>query len=53
MFLLSLRAWVIVNEFFCGSVLGASASIKSLQLGMQIHGLIVKSSLAMDQFVVT
>ncbi|KAK4707991.1 hypothetical protein R3W88_028916 [Solanum pinnatisectum] len=53
MFVLALRGGVIVNEFFCGSVLGACAAIKSLQLGMQIHGLIVKSSLGMDQFVVT
>ncbi|MCD9561237.1 hypothetical protein HAX54_020240 [Datura stramonium] len=53
MFVLALREGVIVNEFFSGSVLGASAAIKSLQLGRQIHGLIVKSRLAMDQFVVT
>ncbi|XP_060186244.1 pentatricopeptide repeat-containing protein At3g53360, mitochondrial-like [Lycium barbarum] len=54
MFVLALRKGVIVNEFICGSVLGASAAIKSLQLGMQIHSLIVKSSLgSMDQFVVT
>ncbi|TMW86418.1 hypothetical protein EJD97_021403 [Solanum chilense] len=53
MFVLSLRGGVIVNEFFCGSVFGACAVVKSLQLGMQIHGLIVKLSLGMDQFVVT
>ncbi|CAN4126452.1 unnamed protein product [Withania somnifera] len=52
-FVLALRRGVIVNEFFCGSVLGASAAIKSLQLGMQIHGLVVKCSFGMDQFVVT
>ncbi|KAJ8557595.1 hypothetical protein K7X08_003220 [Anisodus acutangulus] len=54
MFVSALRRGMIVNEFFVGSVLGASAATKSLKLGMQIHSLVVKSSLGrMDQFVVT
>ncbi|OIT37391.1 PREDICTED: pentatricopeptide repeat-containing protein At3g53360, mitochondrial-like [Nicotiana attenuata] len=52
-FLLALRVGRIVNEFFCGSVLNACAAMKSMQLGMQIHSLIVKSGFAMDQFLVT
>ncbi|PHT31550.1 hypothetical protein CQW23_27887 [Capsicum baccatum] len=53
MFVLALRGGLIVNEFLCGSVLGACAVIKSLQLGMQIHGLVVKFGVGMDQFVLT
>ncbi|PWA36535.1 tetratricopeptide-like helical domain-containing protein [Artemisia annua] len=47
------KAGVKVNEFACASVLGACASVESMELGMQVHSYIVKSGTRMDQFVVT
>ncbi|XP_019150792.1 PREDICTED: pentatricopeptide repeat-containing protein At2g27610-like [Ipomoea nil] len=52
-FLRSLRAGVLVNEFLCGIALGACASVECLGFGMGIHCLIVKCGVKMDQYVVT
>lgn len=52
-FLRSLRLGIEINEFTCASVLGACAALESLEIGMQVHCLAVKSGVTMDQFVVT
>ncbi|XP_027159164.1 pentatricopeptide repeat-containing protein At3g49170, chloroplastic-like [Coffea eugenioides] len=53
LFLRSLRVGMTVNEFTCSSVLGACTVLENLELGKQIHCLIVKCCILMDQFVIT
>ncbi|XP_057471930.1 pentatricopeptide repeat-containing protein At2g27610-like [Actinidia eriantha] len=52
-FLQSQRAGVKLNEFSGASVLGTCAALENLEVGMQVHSLIVKCGVRMDQFVVT
>ena len=44
---------VVVNEFCCASVLGACAALENLTVGMQVHPLVIKCGLGLDNFVVT
>ncbi|XP_057981549.1 pentatricopeptide repeat-containing protein At2g27610-like isoform X2 [Malania oleifera] len=51
-----LRSWkvgVMVNEFSCASVLGACAALENFRVGIQLHPLVVKFGLGLDQFVTT
>ncbi|KAI8539689.1 hypothetical protein RHMOL_Rhmol09G0202400 [Rhododendron molle] len=52
-FLQSHKAAVKVNEFSAASVLGVCAALENLEVGMQLHSLLVRCGIGMDQFVVT
>ncbi|KAJ7974930.1 Pentatricopeptide repeat-containing protein [Quillaja saponaria] len=52
-FLRSREVSVMVNEFSCASVLGACASLEILKVGMQIHSLIFKCGIELDNYIVT
>ncbi|CAH9097074.1 unnamed protein product [Cuscuta europaea] len=52
-FLKALREGVLVNEFICGSALVACAAMECLWLGIEIHCLIVKCGVKMDQYIIT
>ncbi|XP_021887574.1 pentatricopeptide repeat-containing protein At2g34400-like [Carica papaya] len=52
-FLKSYVEGVVLNEFSCATVLGASAALEDLRLGMQFHSLVVKCGFEPDKFVVT
>ncbi|KAB1225392.1 hypothetical protein CJ030_MR1G015668 [Morella rubra] len=52
-FLQSRKEGVVVSEFSCASVLGACAALENLKVGMQVHSLVVKCGLGLDNFVMT
>ncbi|CAI9302061.1 unnamed protein product [Lactuca saligna] len=47
------KAAVKINEFACATVLGASAAVENMNLGIQLHSYTIKCGIRNDQFVIT
>ncbi|XP_035540856.1 pentatricopeptide repeat-containing protein At2g27610-like [Juglans regia] len=52
-FMQSQKEGVEVSEFSCASMLGACAALENLKVGMQLHSLVIKCALGLDNFVMT
>lgn len=49
----SRKVGIEVNEFSCASAFGAYASLENLKGGIQLHSLVFRCGVGLDQFVIT